>query len=270
MAKQSDFQKAINYIKRLIGNKDMKIPNSILDNLMNILGFNISIATIIENVKEQEITYADVIVDDLFLYNYIKTNLKYIKKYPILNSDKTELEKFELTFKEIITMIYEEYNQKTFTSLYLSDKQTQYEKIAWDSLFRYVKYNILHYDKDQLLEPKIIQKLKELQNGRILGNNKQVALCRYSFDDILLTFKFCYFDIQKYTQSKRFENNVKKFNYICAIVRDNINTVIERKKIKQEANERLLKSNNFGYVNTNKAEYVKKTEECLPELESLW
>ena len=43
MAKQSDFQKAINYIKRLIGNKDMKIPNSILDNLMNILGFNISI-----------------------------------------------------------------------------------------------------------------------------------------------------------------------------------------------------------------------------------
>ena len=80
MAKQSDFQKAINYIKRLIGNKDMKIPNSILDNLTNILGFNISIATITENVKEQEITYADVIVDDLFLYNYIKTNLKYIKK----------------------------------------------------------------------------------------------------------------------------------------------------------------------------------------------
>ena len=190
--------------------------------------------------------------------------------YEITMSDKTELEKFELTFKEIITMIYEEYNQKTFTSLYLSDKQTQYEKIAWDSLFRYVKYNILHYDKDQLLEPKIIQKLKELQNGRILGNNKQVALCRYSFDDILLTFKFCYFDIQKYTQSKRFENNVKKFNYICAIVRDNINTVIERKKIKQEANERLLKSNDFGYINTNKAEYVKKTEECLPELESLW
>ena len=69
MAKQSDFQKAINYIKRLIGNKDMKIPNSILDNLMNILGFNISIATITENVKEQEITYADVIVDDLFLNN---------------------------------------------------------------------------------------------------------------------------------------------------------------------------------------------------------
>ena len=94
MAKQSDFQKAINYIKRLIGNKDMKIPNSILDNLMNILGFNISIATITENVKEQEITYADVIVDDLFLYNYIKTNLKYIKKYPILNINKTELEKF--------------------------------------------------------------------------------------------------------------------------------------------------------------------------------
>ena len=80
MAKQSDFQKAINYIKRLIGNKDMKIPNSILDNLTNILGFNISIATITENVKEQEVTYTDVIVDDLFLYNYIKTNLKYIKK----------------------------------------------------------------------------------------------------------------------------------------------------------------------------------------------
>lgn len=270
MAKQSDFQKAINCIKRLIENKDMKIPNSILDNLKNMLGFNVSIATITANIKEQEIIYTYVIVDDAFLLNYIKTNLKYIKKYPILNSNKTELEKFELTYKEILTMIYEEYKQETFTSLYLSDKQTQYEKIAWDSLFRYVKYNILHYEVEQLLEPKIIQKLKELQNGRIFGNNKQVALCKYSFDDILLTFKFCYFDIQKAIQSKRFDNNVKKFNYICAIVRDNINTVIERKKIKQEANERLLKSNDFGYVNTNKAEYVKKTEECLPELEALW
>ena len=68
---------------------------------------------------------------------------------------------------------------------------------------------------------------------------------------------------KKYNLTERIDNTL--LSKIFEIKKDR-----EREYRKQEANERLLKNDDNFYVNTNKAEYVKKTEECLPELESLW
>ena len=68
---------------------------------------------------------------------------------------------------------------------------------------------------------------------------------------------------KKYNLAERIDNTL--LSKIFEIKKDR-----EREYRKQEANERLLKNDDNFYVNTNKAEYVKKTEECLPELESLW
>ena len=46
-----------------------------------------------------------------------------------------------------------------------------------------------------------------------------------------------------------------------------LNFILKEENIKLRF--KLENDDNF-YVNPNKAEYVKKTEECLPELESLW
>ena len=68
---------------------------------------------------------------------------------------------------------------------------------------------------------------------------------------------------KKYNLAERIDNTL--LSKIFEIKKDR-----EREYRKQEANERLLNNDDNFYVNTNKAEYVKKTEECLPELESLW
>ena len=68
---------------------------------------------------------------------------------------------------------------------------------------------------------------------------------------------------KKYNLADRIDNTL--LSKIFEIKKDR-----EREYRKQEANERLLNNDDNFYVNTNKAEYVKKTEECLPELESLW
>lgn len=68
---------------------------------------------------------------------------------------------------------------------------------------------------------------------------------------------------KKYNLTDRIDNTL--LSKIFEIKKDR-----EREYRKQEANERLLNNDDNFYVNTNKAEYVKKTEECLPELESLW
>ena len=68
---------------------------------------------------------------------------------------------------------------------------------------------------------------------------------------------------KKYNLTERIDNTL--LSKIFEIKKDR-----EREYRKQEANERLLKNDDNFYVNPNKAEYVKKTEECLPELESLW
>ena len=53
-----DFDKLVNYIKKLIDcDKSYEIPDFIIEDLCKSLGFHISIATIENNVEEQNIIY---------------------------------------------------------------------------------------------------------------------------------------------------------------------------------------------------------------------
>ena len=85
-------------------------------------------------------------------------------------------------------MIHEEYEEDNFTNIYMKEKFTQKTKISWDSLVRYVKYNVFKYDVEQRLSNNIVLKLQELSYGRIMGNKNQCSTCHYIFDEILLTF----------------------------------------------------------------------------------
>ena len=127
----------------------------------------------------------------------------------------------------------------------------------------------MKYDESQTVEKSIIDKLQELQNGRLYGSKHHVSTCNYSFEDILLTFKFCYFDIEKALKYKHFDNNSKKFNYICAIVKDNINTVIDRRKAQTKAQE-YTPSEEVTSDTYSNGNYVRKTEEYSWVTEDMW
>lgn len=274
MAKLNDKDKLINYIKNLINNKDLEIPNDTIENLEQSLGFKISKIDIIKNTREQILNVTDDIeVDYMFLLDYIKKRrsvlIKSISHYSYkFNSD---LDKFVFVYEETIKMIKEEYTEDYFSNPFMIETMTQKAKIDWDSLYRYVKYNILNYSVEQNIAPNIMRKLKELIYGRILGNKNTDTISYYSISDILYTFKYSYFDIEKGLKYKSFDSELQKFNYICAIVKNNINEVISKLRAKETANEKLFNTD-LSYLsdNENQAEYYRRTEECLPELEDLW
>ena len=273
MAKKlSDFEKVVNYIKRIINiEKSKEIPNEVLDDLRISLGFTISKAEIKEKVKEQEITYTDVVVDSDFFRKYLFKHKKVIQQ-TLDNCSinfTSDIQKFKFIYTSVIRMIHEEYEEDNFTNIYMKEKFTQKTKISWDSLVRYVKYNVFKYDVEQRLSNNSVLKLQELSYGRIMGNKNQCSTCHYTFDEILLTFKYCYFEIEKATMYKSFDSENQKMNYICAIIKSNINDVIKKVSDTNRATEKLLNSD-LSNLTSKRANYVRRTEECLPELEHLW
>lgn len=277
--KKTDFDKFIDSVKRIvIGSTKLEIPNNVLQRIDSLLGFFVTISTPRENVTVQTLDSYSEIVDDVFVLDYVRnpSNRKHIKNSLILKSDFSDVKKVELLCKEIILMIHETYENDKYTIPHLiGKKETQKELLDWDELYIYVKYHVLKYDVSQLLEPQIIQKIRELQTGRIYGNLRHQKTCDYSYSDILLTFKFCYFDISTSTRFKHFDNNVQKFAYICAIVKNNLNTVIDKRKAQEEADKNIGVSD-IMLVNKDKPEYsarkdkYRSNKECLPELEHLW
>ena len=115
--------------------------------------------------------------------------------------------------------------------------------------------------KSQNTQSKEEEKKEDLNNKRRLEDLTDEELDNLEYDYKL---KVKYTELyKKYNLAERIDNTL--LSKIFEIKKDR-----EREYRKQEANERLLNNDDNFYVNTNKAEYVKKTEECLPELESLW
>lgn len=271
--KLSDLDKLINYIKKTINAKDLEVPNETISKLQNSLSFEIAIADIEDNVEEQIITYTNTVVDFVFLHKYIQKRrnivLKSLERFS--TSFKTDLDKFQFVYTMTIQMIREEYCEETFSNPLMKEYQTQKTKILWDSLARYVKYNILNYKPEQALHKNIYLKLQELVYGRVYGNKKQRATCEYSLENILYTFKYSYFDIQKALAYKSFDNDVQKISYVCAIVKNNINDVMRKIENSERAKRKMEEADLSHLTNIDKPRnYIRRTEECLPELEDLW
>ena len=116
---------------------------------------------------------------------------------------------------------------------------TEKDKQDWDTLYTYVRKNIMGYDDNQALSSKMVLRLKGLLTNKFMENNRIEATANYSYETILNTFKFCYPSIQKALRTNKFENEQHKFLYITKIVESNINTVYIKmknaEKVKEEA-----------------------------------
>ena len=123
-------------------------------------------------------------------------------------------------------------------------KITDKEKQEFDKLYQYVK-KLLGYDESMALPKFMVMRLKGLKDGKFIANNKTTTMANYDYNTILLTFMFCKDKIQQALQSKKFTSEQNKFNYILAIVNNNINDVVIRmknaKKSKQIAEKQVEK-----------------------------
>ena len=115
-------------------------------------------------------------------------------------------------------------------------KMTEEEKMAWESLYYYVK-NLLGYDENQALSSTMVLRLKGLLTNKFMENSKIESTANYSYETILNTFKYSSLDIQKALRTNTFKDEMHRFNYILKIVEKNINTVYVKMRNAEKARE---------------------------------
>lgn len=148
---------------------------------------------------------------------------------------------------------------------------TNEEKTQWDELYRYVKKEILQYDDNQSIPTNLVLRLKGLQNGKLMANNKTQNNADYSYEIILYTFKLNKQNILSAISGKTFKDEMSKFIYITRIIENNINDVYLRitnaKKLKKKTEDM-----NISNVYHKGAEYQKKTSDnkLIDKYKDLW
>lgn len=125
-------------------------------------------------------------------------------------------------------------------------KITDKEKQEFDKLYQYVK-KILGYSDDMALPKFMVLRLKGLTEGKFMANKKTTSKASYDYYTIYLTFIYCKDKIQKALQTKKFANEQNKFNYIMAIVENNINDVVIKLKNAKKVEEKIEKTEIVDY-----------------------
>ena len=116
-------------------------------------------------------------------------------------------------------------------------KMTEEEKIAWENLYNYVKFNVMGYDEGQALSNAMVLRLKGLLTNKFMENNNIQSTANYSYETILNTFKYSSLDIQRALRTNNFKDEMHRFNYLLKIVEKNINTVYVRMRNAEKAKE---------------------------------
>lgn len=150
-------------------------------------------------------------------------------------------------------------------------KMTLQEKLDFDELYQYVRSEVMGYDENQSLSNQMVLRLKGLSSGKIYENKREKRKASYSYKIILLTFKFCMPQIKKALIKKTFDSEMQKFNYILAIINNNINTVYSRTKQKKESDNKVKQMDFSKYENYNQWNYYEREKQKdNHRLKNLW
>lgn len=148
-------------------------------------------------------------------------------------------------------------------------RMSKQDKIDWDNLYEYVRSKVLFYDNSQSLSKQMVLRLKGMLNGKFYANNTTTDMADYSYKTVLNTFKFCSPKIQSALSSKTFDSENHKFNYICAIVENNLNDVYLRMKNAIKV-QKKTETMDVSTITHEGADYQSKTKETSNKLSDLW
>ena len=144
------------------------------------------------------------------------------------------------------------------------------EEKKFKELYEYVKKEIMGYDENQKLSKHMCLRLRGMKDGKFIANRTTPSMAHYSYDIILLTFKYIkHHGLDNLLISKKFNSEEHKFNYIMVIISNNINTVYNKvKKIREEQN----RSDNIKVVElpNYKNKYESTPKKANKDLEKFW
>lgn len=150
-----------------------------------------------------------------------------------------------------------------------SKRMSAKDKADWDKLYEYVRHNVMGYDENQSLSKNMVLRLKGLLTNKFMANNNIEDTSNYSYETILLTFKFCMPDIQRGLRSTSFRDETHKFNYVLKIVESNINTVYMRVKNSEKSKEKT-ETMSMDTATHSGADYQTKSGKTSERLKDLW
>ena len=140
------------------------------------------------------------------------------------------------------------------------------EEKKFKELCNYVKTDIMKYDNNQKLSKNMILRLRGLKDGKYMANKNIPSLANYSYEVILLTFKYVKnHNLDYILSTKKFENEERKFNYIMAIVSNNINTIYNKVKQIKEEQSRAVEIHVDDLPNYENKYETKKVDDKLKE-----
>lgn len=148
-------------------------------------------------------------------------------------------------------------------------RMTPQDKIEWDELYEYVKLKVMGYEQKQKLSQNMIIRLKGLRYGKGMQNNKIPDAADYSYNLILITFKYCSQDIQNALRNITFNSEESKFAYISKIVEGNLNTVYVRLKNSEKTKEKT-ETTDMSVATHEGAKYQKKSGKSSNKFDDLW
>ena len=137
-------------------------------------------------------------------------------------------------------------------------RMTEEEKRDWNELCEYFKKEILGYGDDMKFPKFLALRLKGLQTGNFIVNKNNKLQGSYTFQEILLTCKYSKLDIMIGFRSNSFADEKHKINYAMSIIESNLNTIKERLKQRQQA-EQKMESVEVNMIEG--ATYKRKTKE---------
>ena len=137
-------------------------------------------------------------------------------------------------------------------------KMSEEEKRDWNELCEYFKKEILGYGDDMKFPKFLALRLKGLQTGNFIVNKNNKLQGSYTFKEILITCKYSKLDIMIGFRSNSFADEKHKINYAMSIIESNLNTIKERLKSRQQAEQKL---ENVEVNMIEGATYKKKTKE---------
>lgn len=144
------------------------------------------------------------------------------------------------------------------------------EEKKFKELCEYVKKEIMGYDENQKLSKHMCLRLRGMKDGKFIANKTTPSMAHYSYDIILLTFKYIkHHGLDNLLIGKKFTSEEHKFNYIMVIISNNINTVYNKvKKIREEQN----RSDNIKVVElpNYKNKYESTPKKVNKDLEKFW
>ena len=118
-------------------------------------------------------------------------------------------------------------------------KMSEQEKRDWNELCEYFKKEILGYGDDMKFPKFLALRLKGLQTGNFIVNKNNKLQGSYTFQEILITCKYSKLDIMIGFRSNSFVDEKHKINYAMSIIESNLNTIKERLKQREQAEQKI-------------------------------